>query len=382
VTEVTENARATRARSLLVLTQDPRFQGGALAQVEAFLSAARALGEHPTVAYAERPPLTGRTPLQGIAVRTRLGRLDPAGLPLAARRLVPHARAAGQLWVVAATAHYGLAALRSRRPYACWIGTSLEAEWRARRPLLERSRRLALRLFGPVLQRYERDVLRGARRIYATSPYSRGALADAVGVDVDLIGVLPIAVDTQRFAPLDDDRWRSAIGRPTLAFVGRADDPRKNTPLLLDAFARVREHIPEARLRLVGRPPAGPSAPGVEAVGEVGDVAAHLRDAALLLLPSFQEGFGIVAAEALACGVPVVTTPSGGPEETLLGSGAGRVLTGFSAEELASVVEELLQDPDTLQAMRRRGRAYVEREHSTARLSELLAEAVADLDRQ
>ena len=379
---MTENATVSRGRSLLVLTQDPRFRGGALAQVEAFISAARMLGEQPIVAYGERPPLSGPSPLSGIAVRTRLGRLDPAGLPLAAQRLAAHARTAGQLWVVAATAHYGLAAVRSRRPYACWIGTSLGAEWHARQPSLEPSRRMALRLFAPALRRYERNVLRSAHRIYATSRYSRDALADVAGIGADRVGVLPIAVDTGRFAPLDDDRWESALSRPTLAFVGRADDPRKNTPLLLDAFARVRDRIPEARLRFVGRPPAGPRAPGVETVGEVGDVAAHLRDAALLLLPSLQEGFGIVAAEALACGVPVVTTPSGGPEQTLLGSGAGRVLSGFSADELATVVEELLRDRPALQTMRRRGRAYVEREHSTTRLSELLAEAVADLDRQ
>ena len=62
------------------------------------------------------------------------------------------------------------------------------------------------------------------------------------------------------------------------------------------------------------------------------------------MLPSLQEGFGIVAAEALAAGVPVVTTPSGGPEELVRDSGGGRVLAGFSAEELADAAVELLRD--------------------------------------
>ena len=98
-----------------------------------------------------------------------------------------------------------------------------------------------------------------------------------------------------------------------LTFVGRSDDTRKNLPLLLDAFALVRRERPSARLRLVGSPPPGPVPPGVDVVGVVADVAAELRRAALFVLPSTQEGFGIVAAEALAAGLPVLTTPSGGP---------------------------------------------------------------------
>ena len=102
-------------------------------------------------------------------------------------------------------------------------------------------------------------------------------------------------------------------------------------------------------------------------------VAAHLRRATLFVLPSWQEGFGIAAAEALAAGLPVVTTPSGGPEALVRDSGGGVVLEGFSAEELAATVRGLLADPAPPRAMRRSGREYVEREHSPARFRELLA---------
>ena len=76
----------------------------------------------------------------------------------------------------------------------------------------------------------------------------------------------------------------------------------------------------------------------------------------------------------------MVTTPSGGPEHLVNASGGGRVLAGFDPEELAGAVVELLRDPVTLAAMRRRGRDYVVREHSRERFREHLAVACAELD--
>jgi len=142
--------------------------------------------------------------------------------------------------------------------------------------------------------------------------------------------------------------------------------------LLFDALPL----LPGVHLLLVGEAPAAPLPDRVEAVGPVASVVPPLQRGTLFVLPSHQEGFGIAAAEAMATGLPVVTTPSGGPEALVRDSGGGVVLSGFAPEELATTVRGLLADPTRLGEMRRRGREYVAREHSPARLRELLAEAL------
>jgi glycosyltransferase involved in cell wall biosynthesis len=352
---------------LAVVGMDPRFGGGARAHMEAFWQAAVELGREPELLYWAHPTLAGRSPgellpAQGVPVPHR--RMDAGNQLAAARALAPRLRDARSVWVVGTLAPYGYAAALSGRRYACWLGTGLREEWAGRRPGLPWSRRAALRVNGPTLRQLERRVLQRAERVYATSPASSASLgADAI---------LPLPVDLDAFTPGDPEP-------ALLVFVGRADDPRKNAQLLLDALPLLRRRVPEARVRLVGSPPA--SLPeGAEATGPVASVPGHLRDATLFVLPSRQEGFGIAAAEALAAGVPVITTPSGGPEELVRASGGGVVLQGWTPEELAETAADLLGDPGRLAAMRASGREYVAREHSPARLRELLAEAFRELD--
>jgi glycosyltransferase involved in cell wall biosynthesis len=343
---------------LALVTQDPRFGGGAVAQTEAFRSAARRLGREPELFHPRYVPL-----LDSIAQRAQTGRL--------ARRI----RSARSVWVVAAAGPYGDAAARSGRSYAAWIGTGLDEEWESRRPFLPRARRAALDLNAPLLRRAERRVLQRARRLYATSTSSRTGIAAAAGIDPEAIRILPIPVDTTLFHP-----QAHAEDEPIVLFLGRADDPRKNVRLLLDAWPLVQAELPETTLRLVGRPPVDALPNGVRAVGEVGSVAEELRKASLFVLPSLQEGFGIVVAEALASGVPVVVTPCGGPEELVRASGAGTVVADFTPGTLAAAVVDALADPGRLAEQGARGRAYVETHHSPERLQTELAAAFAELD--
>jgi len=358
---------------LAVLGADPRFGGGALAQMEAFWRGAVELGRRPSFHYSLHPSLAGvsveGSPLDVPGVPSAFRWFDAGNQFLAGPWIAPDLRGARELWVVSTAASHGYAALRSGRPYRAWIGTGLADEWAGRRPGLRASRRLALRANAPTLRQLERRVLRGAERVYATSPWSRASVARAGGLPEEAVGILPIPVDVDGFSPSED--WHATLEQPVLAFVGRADDTRKNIRLLLDALPLV----PDARALLIGSAPGGLPA-RTEATGPVASVAEHLRRATIFVLPSRQEGFGIVAAEALAAGLPVVTTPSGGPEALVTESGGGVVLSGFSAEELAATVRELLADPARLEEMRRRGRDYVAREHSPARFRELLAEAL------
>jgi glycosyltransferase involved in cell wall biosynthesis len=379
-----------------LVAQDPWFGGGSRTMLEVFARGVLELGRVPAIHYSSRARAlsVARRSLAARAYEDADGataypallpELDALSQVAAALRIAPALRRlGGAAWAVAAVAPHGYAAARSGRPYACWTATALEDEWRSRRRGLPRSRRLALRVNAPMLLRLERTVLREAAAVYTISPASAAALADAGGLRRDDVRLLPIPVDVAGLRPDPEEAWAATLERPVLVFAGRAADPRKNLPLLGAAFGALRERRPGAVLRLVGDPAAAPP-PGVppdavEVAGRVPSLREAFAGATLLVLPSLQEGFAIVAAEALAAGLPVVSTPSGGPEHLLRASGGGVVLSGFTAGELTATLESLLADPGRLSELRRAGRAYVEREHSPERFRAALGEAIERLE--
>ncbi|HKH42866.1 MAG TPA: glycosyltransferase [Solirubrobacterales bacterium] len=165
----------------------------------------------------------------------------------------------------------------------------------------------------------------------------------------DLPMVIPNFVDVTRFRPA---RFRRQ-GKPRIVHVSNFRGV-KDAPSLARVFLAVRERI-DAELWLIGD---GPGLPVVEAMlaeaGESGaarsfgvttDVAPILREADLLLMTSYAESFCMAAAEAMACGVPVVATRAGGISEVVGDGATGHLFAVGDHASAAEAVVELLASP-------------------------------------
>lgn len=164
-------------------------------------------------------------------------------------------------------------------------------------------------------------------------------------------------------------------------------DARKGVLVALDAFVRLADRVPQARLVIAGSGPqedelrrriaaAGPLAGRVRLAGRVDrDTArAAVRGCALLCVPSFGEPFGMTILEAMACGRPVVATDAGGPRHLVSREG-GRLVPPGDAVALAGALHELLVDPPVRAALGAHNRRTVLERHAWSRVADRLEAA-------
>jgi N-acetyl-alpha-D-glucosaminyl L-malate synthase BshA len=183
-------------------------------------------------------------------------------------------------------------------------------------------------------------------------------LAEATRRTLDLpakfsIDVVPNFVDVDRFRPRARTGATPADRLPVLVHVSNFR-PLKRVGDVVAVFARVRAAGP-ARLRLVGDGPDRAVAVAelarlgltadVDLLGEQVDLPAALADAALFLLPSESESFGLAALEALACGVPVVASDVGGLPEVVADGEVGFLHPVGDVAAMAGSARRLLDDP-------------------------------------
>jgi glycosyltransferase-like protein len=216
--------------------------------------------------------------------------------------------------------------------------------------------------------------IRQADACFTVSDLARREVAAALQISCAVVGN---GVDLARARAADPARvsvWQTRRGEngPVVLAVGGIE-PRKNSLRLLAAFARLRLCHPTAQLWIVGGASAldhgGYRAEYARARGELdpatgaavhelgvvseADLAALYRVAQVVALPSLQEGFGLVALEALAAGVPLVASDRPPFTEFLDGTCAALV-DPLSVQAIAAGLERALRAPATQIAAGRR----------------------------
>lgn len=175
------------------------------------------------------------------------------------------------------------------------------------------------------------------------------------------ITVVPNVVDTSRFAPAASTH---RTGEPfRLLFAGILRDHNKNLPLLLRALGRLLNDGRDYRLTVVGDGEVRGECEemartlGVseqcEFRGALGpdDLSQEMRSADVFVVPSRSETFGIVAAEALCVGRPVIATRCGGPEDFITEE-VGVLVPVEDEEALAAAIAEVCTRLEDLPAPR------------------------------
>jgi len=248
---------------------------------------------------------------------------------------------------VTGTPPWAYAARTVDRPVFLWTATTVRADRETRLSMETGPRGWWRRAMTRRAETYERRALETVDEVFALSNYTRDTLRTQFSTEST---VATQGVDAARFRPVDEPR------EDYILTVSRINDPRKRIPLLLRAYAAARatsDAVPP--LYLVGDEPNQEIQQTARNLGIADDVRFMGRrppdelvelyqHALCFVLSSDEEGLGIVIQEAMACGRPVVSTRSGGPE-TLIVDGETGILTPVGdAESLRDGILRLVED--------------------------------------
>lgn len=168
--------------------------------------------------------------------------------------------------------------------------------------------------------------------------------------DVDIRFLQP-GIDTGRFRPKSG---RDFHRDPYVLCVGRLNDSRKNVGLLLEAYAKLSIDARRS-LRLVLAGLDGPPKAFWKRAGALGlldriqfirspsndDLLGLYQGASMFALTSDEEGFGMVILEAMSCGIPVISTRSGGPDDIITDGSEGFLVPVEDTAALADRIARL-----------------------------------------
>jgi glycosyltransferase involved in cell wall biosynthesis len=212
----------------------------------------------------------------------------------------------------------------------------------------------------------QRKVIKQLHNVVTVSDCSRQDIARDFGLQPAGIGLVHNGIDTDMFRPLPDVERRPLRLMATCS----ADQPLKGLRYLLRAYAALLETHPELELLVVSKPkPGGKTekllrylgiADRVQFVDNISteQMVRYYAEATIAVVPSVYEGFGLPAGEAMACGVPVISTDGGALPEVV--GDAGVIVPARSVDALAAAIDSLLRDPARREALSRAGKRRID----------------------
>jgi len=227
---------------------------------------------------------------------------------------------------------------------------------------------------GWIAERYERRALAAADWVIVPSEYTMAAVRAWTRPGRTQLGFC--GVDTDRFRP------RKGVVRDGILTVGRFTDPRKNLALLFRACSLLPGDL-KPKLRVVGEAPSYLGALAVELgidaqvefMGQVDDdrLSKLYASSALFALSSDEEGLAVVIQEAMASGLPVISTDCGGPRTIVREGVTGRLTSVGDAEALARAIQSTLENPEQMREMGSAARAFAEEHFALQRAAHIFA---------
>ncbi|WP_299592100.1 glycosyltransferase family 4 protein [uncultured Microbulbifer sp.] len=213
-------------------------------------------------------------------------------------------------------------------------------------------------------------VSRRLKHIVTVSTQSYNDIVEQFGVAPSRLKLIYNGIDTELFKPQPQE-----IPNPwQIMTTASADQPLKGLRFLLQALAQLRNRYPELTLLVVGKLREGGATAkllkelrlqgSVRFVSGISnqEMVEHYTSSSMVVCPSLYEGFGLPAGEAMACGVPVISSDGGALPEVV--GDAGIVVPAGDSDALAHAIEKVLSDNELRATLGRAGRQRIEEKFS------------------
>jgi glycosyltransferase involved in cell wall biosynthesis len=226
-----------------------------------------------------------------------------------------------------------------------------------------------VRISLELMAQAERVSVHRGNMAIATSDYSRSRLSHLYNYTQE-IQIVPPPIDLQAWDEAVASISQEANPRPTVLCVG-VQYPRKNVATLIRATAILRDRVPDVEVRIASK---GPEWDNLRRLAQELNLNQNVTFLGYLpyeqlvreyvrchvfCLPSLQEGFGIVFAEAMATSKPVVASRSSSTPELIQHDVQGLLATPLDPEDLAHQLAEVLLSPEKSSALGKAGRVKV-----------------------